>query len=309
MNRLEDGAEIAEYEGGTGSDNGTLEHIKLSPGDRISDLISPLAAPWDLEIFKERKEFISGLRYYVISLRRSDKPDDPILHAFRFFTERFELNRSRWVATLRGRGPGYYDEVKKHGFFFDYHIDCLCRGQDMFILNRDKFQRIFRFYEYVQDDAKTFVYGLQDRIPIANLDEFMAACKRDQRMAIRLGELSDQPHILRLSMARVKRAIDKRGLPVRTTFQNGKEMLVYATAYKTQFLHLLSDDYLSSPMTSIEYEASVKRAMKQRPGRNGHIADVRVVEESPLPYSMRRQRRQLSEVGNASLGSIMAEFE
>jgi hypothetical protein len=144
------------------------------------------------------------------------------------------------------------------------------------------------------------VYGIQDRVPIANLDEFMAACKRDQRMAVKLADLSEQPHIQRLSMVRIKRAIVRRGLPVKTRIQDGKEMLVYATAYKAQFLHLLSDDYLSSPMTALDYESTVKRALRQNRRENGHTADVRLLGETSSRHRSGGQRERVSDVGNAS---------
>src|SRR5690242_11306842 len=39
LNRLEDGAEVAEYESGTGSDNDVLEHLRLNLGDWVSEQI------------------------------------------------------------------------------------------------------------------------------------------------------------------------------------------------------------------------------------------------------------------------------
>ncbi|WIG58310.1 MAG: hypothetical protein OJF49_001055 [Ktedonobacterales bacterium] len=304
LDRLEDGGVVEDYQGGIGASEDVLEHLALSNGDRVADQIAPLAAPWDLEPFRERKEFLAGLRYYVVSLRRADSPTDPILHAFRFFTDSFQLHRTRWVATLRGHKPGYYDEVPEPGFVFDYQIDCLCRGDDMFILNRDKFQRIFRFYEYVQEEAKAVAYSLQDRIPIANLDEFLAACKRDPRMAMKLADLAELPHVQQLSMARIRRAIDRRGLSVEITKRDGKEMLVYATAYKTQFLRLLSDDYLNSPMTYVDYEVSSKRALKPvLPTSGARARPVRPDAVKP-PTMLHRKREQVPDVSAEGLGDL-----
>lgn len=296
LTRLEDGAVVEEYQGGTGSNEDVFEHMALTSGDRVSDQIAPLAEPWDLEPFRERKEFLAGLRYYVISLRRADRPSEPILHAFRFFTDSFQLHRTRWVATLRGHKPGYYDEVPEPGFVFDYQIDCLCRGEDMFILNRDKFQRIFRFYQFVQEEAQSVAYGIQDRIPIANLDEFLAACKRDPRMAMKVADLADLPYVRQLSMARIKRAIDRRGLSVEITERDGTEMLVYSTAHKAQFLRLLSDDYLSSPMTYLNYEVSSKRVLKQVQPMTRRRAKSSRPGAAKSPTMQRSKREQIPDV-------------
>lgn len=304
LDRLEDGGTVIEYEAGTGADDDVFEHTTLTPGGKIAEQLEPLTAPWDLEPFKERKEFVANLRYYVVSLRRSGAPDDEILHAFRFFTDSFELHRTRWVATLQGHGDGYYDEVEEPGFLFDYQIDCLCRGEHIFILNRDKFQRIFRFYEHVQQDAKDFVYSLQGRIPIANLEEFLAACKRDPRMAMKLADLAEQPHVGKLSMTRIKRAIEQRGLAVRTTEQDGREMLVYATAYKAEFLSLLSDDYLRSPMTLLDYQARSKRALKPVGGKSASVVNMRRHEESEAADVLPEQPEPVPDVTLASLRKL-----
>lgn len=304
LDRLGDGEVVSEYQGSSGANEDVFEHIVMTVGDRVSEQIAPLAAPWDLEPFRELKEFVSGLRYYVISLRSAENPADPILHAFRFYTDSFELHRNRWVAALRGHSPGYYDLVPEPGFLFDYQIDCLCRGEHMFILNRDKFQRIFRFYEHVQEDAKSVVYGLQDRIPIANLEEFMAACKRDPRMAMKLADLSELPHVRHLTMARIKRAIERRGLSVKTTERDGRDMLVYATSYKAEFLRLLSDDYLTSPMTSVDYEVSSKRVLTPSRPKSRRATGVSLLDDVKSPTLLRSNRGQIPDVDAETLRDL-----
>lgn len=112
------------------------------------------------------------------------------------------------------------------------------------------------------------------------------------------------PHVWRLSMTRIKRAIERRGLPVETVVRDGREMLVYATAYKAEFLRLFSDDYLSSPMTLLEYEVSAKRAVKPGPGKIGQAANLRLLDGTKLPTLLRGQPAHIPDVSAESLRDL-----
>lgn len=274
VERLEDGHVVREYIGAGVLAEDEFEHLDLSLEERIAAQIKPLATPLALEWFANRQDFMAGLRYCVISV---EPASGPVIHGFSFFSEVYELQRSRWVTLLSWRDDGYYREVHRPGFLFDRQIDCLCAGSDMFIVNKTKFQQIFRFYEYVQQDASKAVHALHARVPLANIGDVITAAKRDSRMAIRLADLPKQPHFKRLSMPRVKRQIARQGLPVQTAVRDGVEGLVYCHAYKAEFLHLLCDDYVSSHMTYLDYESSAKRALKARRRARGTRASLRVV--------------------------------
>jgi len=272
--RLQDGLRVRRYAGGVKQADDEIEHLDLLEEERITTQLQQLATPFALDTFSARKDFMTGLRYYVISIQ----PDSgSLIHCFRFYSEVFELQRSRWTALLNLRGDGYYDEVRTPGFLFDHEIDCVCSDDEMFILNKAKFQQIFRFYEYVQQDASTAVQKLHERVPLANLEEIIAAAKRDSRMAIRLADLPYQPHFKRLTMSRIKRMIAYRALPVRTEMCGDTEMLVYSREYKAEFLRLLCDDYVTSHMTYLEYESTVKRALKPSRRRRAASTALRAV--------------------------------
>lgn len=276
LDRLNEGYAVRDYAGAGAVAEDEIEHLDLSQEARIAEQISPLATPLALEWFANRKNFLAGLRYCVISIEPV-AGHQPIIYGFSFFSEVYELQRSKWVALLNLRDDGFYREVHRPGFLFDRQIDCICAGTDMFILNKTKFQQIFRFYEYVQQDATRAVHALHARVPLANINEVIAAAKRDSRMAIRLADLPKQPHFKRLSMPRVKRQIARHGLPIRTEMRDGVETLVYAHAYKAEFLHLVCDDYVTSHMSFVDYESSIKRALKPRRQAKGSSANLRIV--------------------------------
>jgi Kiwa protein KwaB-like len=270
--RLQEGLVVRPYAGGAKLADDEIEHLDLAAEQRIVAQMQQLASPLSLDTFSSaRKDFMTGLRYYVISVQPES---GSMLHCFRSYSETFELQRSRWTALLNLRGDGYYDAVRTPGLLFDHDRDCVCSDGDKFILNKAKFQQIFRFYEYVQLDASKAIQTLNQKVPLANMEEVIAASKRDSRMAIRLADLPGQPHFKRLSISRMKRMIAYRGLPIRTEVRGDVEMLVYSKEYKAEFLRLLCDDYVTSHMTRLDYESTVKRALK--PGRQNRATSTRL---------------------------------
>ncbi len=293
MAGVEDGGNIGDYNTGAELHEDVLWHLHVVEGQNVARQRDPLSSCKDFEIFEEHKDFIKGLRYYVVSLQARDNPEAPFIHAFRFFGEGFELNRKRWAAIRTGRGRGYYEALQAHGFLFDNEIDCFCYENDMFVLNKDTFQKIFRFYEQAQEDARRSLYSLQQRIPISNVDEFVAACDRDARLAVKLADLEKQPYTHALTMAHVKRIINRNGLPIEIIEKDGREMLVFTTANKWIMLHLLSDDFLDSPMTGLGYKTSNKVVMKNT-ARDTPSAVTAASPERSTPARPTRKRARVA---------------
>jgi hypothetical protein len=271
LDRLDDGHQIREYLASAALEPYEIEHLNLAQEERIRDQIQLLADPLALEIFRDRKDFMSTLRYSVVSIQPKD---GPLIHCFSFCSEHYELQRSRWIAVFQGHGDGYYDEIPPTGFLFAKDMDCFCCGDDMFIINKEQFHRIFRFYEYVRLDASKAIRALHDRVPIVNVDAVLAAVQGDSRMAMRLATLPQRPHFDSLAMPRVKRQIVRKGLCVEVVVQAGQEMIVYSPRHKSDFLELLCDDIVRSDMTGLEYSAPSKRLYKSRRATQAHNLTV-----------------------------------
>lgn len=256
---------IREYEGTTKLDDHEIEHLELTSQEQIRAQLAPLSALLLLDPFDEDRQFLSDLRFYVIIVQ---PPIGETIYCFRYYTTRYELHRS-WFAALKGNGTGYYDDVDQPGFIFDQNIDCICRGTNMYILNKDKFQRIFQFYEYVKREADVAFGAIRERIPISNMDEFERACRQEVRMAAMLANIGSKPHLERLNIERMKRAIARYDLPIKVVEIEGVEMLEYSPSYKWEFLNLLNDNYLVSHMTDLDYESNSKRPMQAKVKANG----------------------------------------
>lgn len=240
-----------------------VEHVLVSSQEAVQSQLKLLSNLTELEPFDEQVEFVSDLRFYAIILQ----PEQGIpIYCFRTYTAKNQLGKS-WFAALK-YGNGYYNDAPESGFLFDHNIDSVCYGNDMFIINKDKFQRTFQYYEFIQRDAASSLERLRQRVPIANESEFAQACHQEVRIAAIVASLLDAPHVDVLSMTRIRRAIERFELGVEIVEESGEEKLVYSPSTKWEFLNLLCDNYLGSEITDMDYAVNSKRVIGRR-GRNG----------------------------------------
>ena len=257
---------VRPYEPGVRLSAHEVEHLHVAHHPLVGSQLALLAHLAELEPFDESGDCAAALRYYVIVLQPESA--EPIC-CFRAYSARNLLHRT-WFAAVK-HGPGYYDAIRDPGLLFDRHIDAFCQGNDVFILNKDKFQRIFQFYDAIQHDATAAIQRIQQRVPFANAADFQNACRKDVRMAALVGALRDAPHLDVLSLARIRRAIQQFDLRVEIVGAPGDERLVYAPATRWEFINLLCDNYLGSHVTGLRYEVNSKRPLHrsaERQGRN-----------------------------------------
>jgi hypothetical protein len=237
-------------------DSHEIEHLDLSAYDTILEQIDPLGSLAEIELFGEDEKFIANLRFYVITVQPSE--GDPI-HFYRTYTPKRMLGRSRMFAVWFRQGQ--YDKVTQPVFLFDHYIDCMSRGNTMFVFKKDNFQDIFRFFEMVRKVAKETLDNIRRRVPIQNFDEFAHDCEGHLVKLVKLKNIAAKPYWNRINIHNMKKVIQKNNLPVKIVETGGKEMLLYDPAEKWVLLKLLDDDYLWSLMTEQSYEVNAKREL------------------------------------------------
>jgi hypothetical protein len=154
---------------------------------------------------------------------------------------------------------GQYDHFTDRLFLFDQHIDCVCRGDNLFIFKKDNFQKIFQFYELLLKTAKETLKIIRERIPIDNFDAFEQACEGHLQKVAKLKNIALKPYLAQLTMADLKKVIKKYNLRIQTIGKGKKEKIHFDASDKWAILRLLDDDYLESVMTGNSYEANSKR--------------------------------------------------
>jgi len=237
-----------------------VEHIDLSAHDSIGSQIAGLANIENLDLFKENPKFVKHFRFYVMVLR--PKKGKPILF-FRTYTSKKELSRSAWFAIVLKQGQ--YDRLTDNLYLFDQHVDCIARGDDLFIFKKDNFQKIFRFYEMLKAAAEKTLRVVKRRIPIDNFPAFEESCKGHLQKLAKVNNIASSPYLRKVTMADLKKVIKRYDLPIQTVGKGKNERIKYNASDRWAILRLLDDDYLESFMTGNPYEVNSKRLMKKPP--------------------------------------------
>jgi hypothetical protein len=131
----------------------------------------------------------------------------------------------------------------------------------MFIFSKDKFQKIFQFFEKLLESANATLKDIEAQVPIANFRAFEESCQGHVQKLAKLMSIAQKPYFRSLSMSRMKRVIKEFNLGIKISRVDGKNSLVFDNSDKWAILHLLDDYYLDSSMTGLKYGANSKRIL------------------------------------------------
>ena len=235
-------------------DGHEVEHVDLNDHAEVKDQIKGLASLGSLSAFSENHDVVNSLRFYVIVL----EPDDGVpIYCFRSCSPKMELGQSSKIALFFSGNQ--FDTFTESLFVFDRGIDCICRGDDLFVFNKGRFENIFQFFEMVKQAASETLETIRDSIPIHNFDELEAACLNHLQMLKKLKNIAAQPYLSRIRIADIRKAIAEMGLDLTVEKHDRKMKIVFDPKDKWAILRLLDDDYLQSVMTGEKYEVNSKR--------------------------------------------------
>lgn len=238
-------------------DEHEIEHIDLSTYDSIVKQIEPLSQPSGFKSFMEEKEFSRNLRFYAIVVQPLN--GQPVIF-YRRYTHKLMLDESPYFVLRRLIANEHqYNRVIEPAFLFDKHIDCIGRGNDMFILRKDSFYYIFRFIEELEKTADQTLALIKGRDLIVNFGEFEKSCKSNKNKLFKLKNISITAYLNNITINDMEKSIIKHKLNVPIELHQGKRMVRYESRNTYGILKLLDDDYLSSDMTQLNYETNSKR--------------------------------------------------
>jgi hypothetical protein len=247
---------LQPYDPGASLESYELEVYELSPESSVTRQVDSLSSLASLPLFKADTNFVKGLRFYVIVAQpKQGKP----VYFFRSYTPKKELGRSMFFGAILQKGQ--FDTVKEPLFLFDYIVDCFIRDDQMYILSKDKFQKIFQFFEKLLESGTATLKTIKSQVPIANFAAFETSCQSHVQKLAKLMSISQKTYFKTLSMKQMKKVIRGFHLPIKTAKVDGQEALVFDPSDKWAILHLLDDYYLDSSMTGIKYGANSKRML------------------------------------------------
>ncbi len=233
-----------------------IEHLDLAAHPLLKQQLASLAAVFTLGVFQADAAFIANLRFYAILA--TPPKGDPVAF-LRMYTPKKELTRSRLFAAFFR--DGQYDTIREPVFLFDSHLDCIARGDDLYILNKSNFQSMFRFFELVRRNAQQALAILRARLPIGNFEQFARDCEGHLVKLVKLQNIAAKPYLARITIADLRRVITHHNLKLEIHKIEGREVVIYDPADKWALLKLLDDDYLHSRLTNLDYEANGKREL------------------------------------------------
>ena len=268
---LSGGRALYPYQGDSKLEEHEVEYVDTSAESYafIKKQIQPIPAYQDMLSFgQDDATFVQGLRFYVIVVKPLHNPQD-MVYFYRFYNRKQLLGQSRFFGAI-WRGENEYDLVSEPTLIFDNNVDCISRGDDLFILKKENFYSIFRFLEELEKSVTVAVTAIhtqlqQIQVAVEGYDEFVNDCKKNRLKMAMLSNIAKKPYLKDLTPAKIRRVVERLdknvvGEEFLTAFTK-EQKLLYDAKRPWVLLKLLGDNYLWSDMTEIGYDVNAKREL------------------------------------------------
>jgi hypothetical protein len=252
VERAED-IELREYDPGYKPEPHEWVYLDLAASEAVRAKVTTIGNLQAAALFQGEDDIVDHLRFYAAAFGGQRKAI-----FFRSYSPRKELTRSGGFAIMLSAGT--YRKVTRSTFVFDEDFDCVAYRGFVFVKHIAAFQRIFRYFEAIRDQANEVVSAVIERVPIENDNQFRAACVGNVQMAERLTRLVRKEYFDRITMGDIRRTIEQFNLDVQIVEDGGEEKLVFdgSPARRWLIVKLLDDSFLGSVMTEEKYEVNSK---------------------------------------------------
>jgi hypothetical protein len=238
-------------------DSGEIEVIELAQVPALALATSRLDELAPLAAFDGADDaYIRRLSYWGLAL---NGPDGNTAYFFRGFHGAAELKRKRGAALTFKAGT--FHNVEERIFLFAEGIDCFVFGEYAFVIQKNRFRKLFDQMEEIYKRATEAAAELHARLPIANFEAFEAACSTDAALADKVLAVRGRDYFDQLCYEFVAPVIAEFNLQIPTvTGPDGKTQLEFRLqpGHRHRILKLLDDDFLRSSMTEHRYEVNSK---------------------------------------------------
>ena len=238
-------------------DPGEIEVIELAQVPALGLATSRLDELAPLAAFDGADDaYIRRLSYWGTVI---GAPDETAAYFFRGFHGAAELQRKRGAAFTFTAGT--FHNVEERIFLFAEGIDCFVFGEYVFVIQKNRFRKLFDQMEEVYERATEAAADLHARLPIANFEAFQAACSTDAALADKVLAVRGRDYFDQLSYEFVAPVISEFELQIPTTTgPDGEIQLEFRPqpGHRHRILKLLDDDFLRSSMTDHRYEVNSK---------------------------------------------------
>jgi hypothetical protein len=172
---------------------------------------------------------------------------------------------------------------------FDGGIDVAILGDRVVIRSVAALERLFIPPEVRIAGAEAAVTDLNERVPIANLDDLLDVARRDSIFGAKLRLLAKSGLLADVTTERLRRSLERTGLAARFIVQ---DELIFPTdrAWRWRFIQALEDSFVSSAGTGYLYTTGSKRRWLRRQVTgavrdNGSIVELCGPDWGPIPVT------------------------
>ncbi len=259
---------LRAFEPDSPSDENAIEYLQIAAFVSLPPQLAPLEKFVDLENLRTNEEaFVNGLRFYTVIVQPPPAAGfhEPIYY-YRWYSHTFRLSDSANHLILWRSQQENYDVIEDQAFLFDRHVDCLSYGGQMFVLQKYYFYTIFHLEEELKKTAQKALDELEIMDFIQNFQPFKHDCLRNKNKYRVLSKIYFKPYFRSLTIDKLEQTIDDYQMPIQVQFFGParQKKLLYNSNQPWAILHLLDDQYVSSSMTELDYQARGKNEIRKR---------------------------------------------
>jgi hypothetical protein len=234
-------------------------NVEEIPG--LSSLLAQLEGSVNFELFDADDPRAKKLRFYVVSMRRSNPG---WAHFIKAVSLKIRLRRSRKIAALLT--GAVYDRMEADPLLFDPGFDAVSADGVVLLANQHSFESALGFVAQARAAASQTLTDICSHLRISNWDDFRRTAAGDLNMVSKLRgiaeKMSRDPSYARAMTMESLLAFLAKHPDVEIDVEGpvGSQQLVFHNdpARRWRILKLLDDDYLHSELTNENYEANSK---------------------------------------------------
>jgi Domain of unknown function (DUF4868) len=267
-------------------DEQTVEYLQISDYTSLQPQVERIKKAVDAENLRGyERPFVDNLRFYSVIVRPQAPGFSEPIYYYRWYSHTFMLKDAPQYALrfLSGGQPGTYDVIEEPVFLFDRHVDCISYNGQMFILQKYYFYTIFDLEEELKRIAEKALDELESMDFIANFGQFRADCLRHRNKYRILSKVYLKPYFPDLNIDMLEPILADYDRPIKIEWYGKKpdlkRKMLYSSAQPWEILHVLDDQFWTSPMTDIDYQA--------RGGKN----QIRKRIKNVKPIASRRRKQ------------------
>jgi len=244
---------ITDYDPNFLPDRTSIEIIQNDKIPEYNQLIDLMSSPENLDYFdKIDSDFIKSIWAYSVGIPIGNQS----IYYFRKYSQGKVITKGGFINLFYS--SGLLSKIDDDVLYFDDNIDSVSINSYMIILQKTLFEQIFSFTDKYESLADTFLNYLKQSNLLSDFDKVADICKSDPQKIKKLASILLQDiDVLKIDYNKIKNVA--RRWNVELKFDDSSKKIIVEQSNVWNFLKLLGDDFLGSPLTQFKYEVQSKK--------------------------------------------------